>query len=66
MLFFGQKCDKELVGQAGGQTGGRTLLHVQLRYFFPSYKLPKTYIYYVTFVWSSNIALWDISLYQVE
>ena len=57
MLFFGQKCDKELVGQAGGQTGGRTLLHVQL---------PKTYIYYVTFVWSSNIALWDISLYQVE
>ena len=30
-LLFRQKCDKKLVGQAGG----RTLLHVQLRYFFP-------------------------------
>ena len=32
-LFFGQKCEKESVGQAGGQTVGRTLLHVYLRYF---------------------------------
>ena len=38
MLFFGQKCGEELVGQAGGQT----LLHVQLRYSFYSHKLPKT------------------------
>ena len=30
-LGGGQKCDEELVGQAGGQT----LLHVQLQYFFP-------------------------------
>ena len=37
-LFFGQKCDKELVGRAGG----RTLLHVQLWYLFSSYKLPTT------------------------
>ena len=33
--FFGQKCDEESVGRAGGQTGGRTLLHVWLQYFFP-------------------------------
>ena len=30
-LFFKQKCDKELVGQAGEQT----LLQLQLRYFIP-------------------------------
>ena len=30
-LFFGQKCDEESVGQAGGWT----LLHIQLWYFFP-------------------------------
>ena len=34
---FQQKCDEESVGQVGGQT----LLHIQLRYFFP-YKLLKT------------------------
>ena len=33
-LLFGQKCDKDSRGQAGGQTGGQTLLHVQLQYFF--------------------------------
>ena len=36
-LFFGQKCDEESVGQAGG----RMLVHVYLRYFFP-HKSPKT------------------------
>ena len=39
---FGQKCDEESVGQAGGQTGGQTLHHAQLWYMFSSYKLPKT------------------------
>ena len=34
-LFFGQKWNEELVGQAGGQTGGQMPLHWQLRYFFP-------------------------------
>ena len=38
MLFSGQKCEEELVGQAGGQTGGQALLHI----VFSSYKLPKT------------------------
>ena len=33
-LFFVQKCEEESVGQAGLQTGGRTLLHVYLLYFF--------------------------------
>ena len=45
-IFFGQKCDEELVGGVGGQTGrqtgGRTFLHLQLWYFFSTYKLPKT------------------------
>ena len=41
-VHFGHKCDKELVGWVGGQTGGQTLLDVQLWYFFPQYELPKT------------------------
>ena len=36
--FFRQKCDEESVGQ----TGGETLLHLQLQIFFSSYKLLKT------------------------
>ena len=37
-LFFGQKCDEESVGWAGGQT----LRHAYLWYLFSSNKLPKT------------------------
>ena len=37
-MLFGEKCDKELVGQSGG----RTLLDVQLWSCFSLYKLPKT------------------------
>ena len=37
-LFYWQKCEEESVGQ----TGGQTLLHVYLRYFFSSCKLSKT------------------------
>ena len=33
MLLFRQKCDEESVGWVGGQTGGQTLLHIQLWYF---------------------------------
>ena len=36
MLLFGQKCDDESVGQAGGQA----LLHIY--FFFSSYKLTVT------------------------
>ena len=32
--FFRQKCDEESVGRAVGQTGVKTLLQVQLWYFF--------------------------------
>ena len=52
-LFFGKKYDKELVGQTRGQTVGRTLLHIQLWYFFPHIscqRLP----YHATFVWGTN------------
>ena len=35
--FLGQKCDKVLVGQVGGQM----ILHIELWYFFTSYKLAK-------------------------
>ena len=41
-LFFGQKCEEKSVGQAGGWTGGRTLLHVQLWCLFSLFKLSKT------------------------
>ena len=34
--------DEESGGQTVGQTGGQTLLCLQLWYFFFSYKLPKT------------------------
>ena len=34
-IFFRQKCVEESVGQVGGQTGGQTLLHIQLPDFFP-------------------------------
>ena len=59
MLVFRQECDEEPVGQAGGQT-------VYLLYFFPHISCQDSYSYYVTFVWSCNVALWDISLYLVE
>ena len=62
MLFFGQKFDKESVGQAGGQT----LPYLNLRYFFAYVSCKDSYSYYVTFVWSCNVALCDISLYFVE
>ena len=45
--------------------------HVYLRYFSPNKKggekvAKDSYSYYVTFVWSCNVALWDISLHFVE
>ena len=61
-----QKCGKESVGQVGGQTGGRTLLRVRLWHLFSSWVANDSYSYYVTFVWSCNVAVWDISLYLVE
>ena len=51
MLFFGQKCEEESVGEVGGQ--GPTLLHIQLRYFFSVAK--DSYSFYITFVWSCKI-----------
>ena len=60
MQFFRQKCDQKSVGR----TGGQTLLHVQLQYIFLVAK--DSYSYYVTLVWFSHVALWDISLYLVE
>ena len=52
--FFKEKCEEE--------SGGQMLLHVQLWYLFAK----DSYSYYVTVVWSCNVALWDISLYLVE
>ena len=66
VVFFGQKCDEELVGQAGGQTGVRTLLHIQLRYFFPHISCQRQLQLLHYFVWSCNSALWDISLCLVD
>ena len=34
--------------------------------FFPDIVAKDSYSYYVTFVWSSSYALWDISPYLVE
>ena len=48
----GQKCGKESVGQTGGR--------------FSRYSYGILFSYYVTFVWSCNVALWDISLYLVK
>ena len=33
MLFFGQKCDGESVGQTGWQTGWQRIFHVLIQYF---------------------------------
>ena len=49
----------------GGQTGGQTLLHIQLWYLFSSYKSPKT-VTVTTLLCVLSVALWDISLYLVE
>ena len=62
--FFGQKCDEETVGQAEGQMGGWMLLHLAKVFVF--LKEIDSYSYYITFVWSCNVTLWDISLYLVE
>ena len=47
-VFFGQKCDEESVGKAGGQT----LLRLQLQNFTND-----SYSYNVTFVWLYNAKL---------
>ena len=41
-------------------------LWASLWYFFPDVNCQDSYSYYVTFVWSCSVALWDISLYKVE
>lgn len=61
MLFFGQKLR---VGRTGGRTDRRTdAFPCTNAVLFSSLSCQS---YYVTFVWSCNIALWGISLDFVE
>ena len=62
-LFFSRKCDEELVEQTGGQTYISTYI---CGIFFLIQVAKDSYSYYVIFVWSCSIALWNIALYFVE
>ena len=63
LLFFGQKCDKD---KQEDRQEDRHFYRYNCGIFFRIHVAKDCYSYYVTFAWTCNVALWDVSLLLSE